>query len=131
MPSVSRFMTLDPCTVAPADSMAYAHRLMRDRHIRHLPVVEGGRLVGIVSDRDLHLLETLRDVDPEIISVEEAMTREVYAVPQTTLIDQVLAEMVERRLGSVVVMGERGVVGIFTALDGLRALLDVLDRQAA
>jgi acetoin utilization protein AcuB len=131
MPRVSRFMSLDPVTIGPAEPMAVAHRLMRDRKLRHLPVVEHGRLVGIVSDRDLHLLESLRDVNPAEVTVGEAMTADVYAVPPDTALDEVASEMMERKLGSVVIVGPMGIEGIFTAVDALRALVDVLAREAA
>jgi acetoin utilization protein AcuB len=131
MPPVSRYMTLDPVVVGPDDPMTRAHQLMRGRRAHHLPVVAGGRLVGVVSDRDLHLLETLRDVDPDIVTVGEAMTSDVYAVAPATPLDRVLAEMIDRRLGSAIVVGEHGVEGIFTSVDGLRALVDMLDRETA
>lgn len=130
MPRVSRYMSREPVTIAPSAPMSLAHRLMREGALRHLPVVEHGRLVGIVSDRDLHLFETLRDVDPTEVSVGEAMTADVYAVPPDTALDEVAAEMMERKLGSVVVVGALGIEGIFTAVDALRALLDVLAREA-
>jgi acetoin utilization protein AcuB len=131
MPPVSRYMTLDPVLVQPDDSMTRAHELMRARRAHHLPVVVGARLVGVVSDRDLHLLETLRDVDPDVVTVGEAMTANVYAVAPSTPLDQVLTEMIDRRLGSAIVVGERGVEGIFTSVDGLRALVEMLDRETA
>jgi len=129
MPRVARYMSLDPVTVSPNDPMAIAHRLMRERHVRHLPVVEHGRLVGIVSDRDLHLLESLRDVVPTEVTVGEAMTTDVYAVPLDTALDEVTHEMMDRKLGSVVVVGPRGIEGIFTSIDALRALSDLLARE--
>ena len=130
MPRVARYMSLEPVTIAPGEPMAVAHRLMRDGRVRHLPVVEHGRLVGIVSDRDLHLLESLRDVDPTEVTVGEAMTADVYAVPPDTSLDEVTREMMDRKLGSVVIVGHKGIEGIFTAIDALRALSDLLEREA-
>jgi acetoin utilization protein AcuB len=125
-------MTLAPVVVTPDDSMTHAHQLMRARRAHHLPVVDDREhLVGVVSDRDLHLLETLRDVDPDLVTVGEAMTADVYAVAPTTPLDQVLSEMLDRRLGSAIVVGDHGVEGIFTSVDGLRALADMLDRETA
>jgi acetoin utilization protein AcuB len=128
-PPVSRYMSLDPVVITAGETMTSAHRLMRGRHVRHPPVVAGAKLDGIVSDRDLHLLETLRDVDPDAVTVDEAMTTDVYAVAPDTPLDTVLEAMAERRLGSAVVVDDRGVVGIFTAVDALRALLAILDRD--
>jgi acetoin utilization protein AcuB len=131
MPIVSRYMSLAPVTIAPGDTMTSAHRLMRAGRLRHLPVVDDGRLVGLVSDRDLHLLESLRDVDPDEVTVAEAMTEDVYAVGPRTPLAEVLAIMATRRIGSAVVVGDRGVEGVFTATDALCALIDVLQREAA
>ncbi len=130
MPVISRYMTLAPAVIGPDEPMARAHELMRARRIRHLPVVDGDTLVGVVSQRDLQLMETLCDVDPAVVTVREAMTAPAYAVRPDAPMDQVIPEMLERRLGSAVVVGDSGVEGIFTSEDGLRALLDLLDREA-
>jgi len=130
MPPVSRYMTIAPHAIGPRQPLAAAHRLMRDHRIRHLPVLDGDRLVGIVSQRDLHLLETLPDVDPESILVEEAMTDEVFVVSPEAPLDQVVARMADTKQGSVVVMRSDAVVGIFTTIDALRAFNDVLQRVA-
>src|ERR1041385_8352156 len=76
MPSMSRYMTRQPWTIRKDAKMSQAHELMRGHRIRHLPVLEDGKLVGIVSDRDLHLMETLPDSDPDEITVDEAMTED-------------------------------------------------------
>jgi acetoin utilization protein AcuB len=131
MPTVSRYMTMQPHAVASTEPMAAAHRLMREYGFRHLPVIDDDNLVGIVSDRDLHLLETLRDVDPEQVSVREAMTTPAVVVPPQAPLDQVVELMSERRLGSVVIVDRHRVAGIFTATDALWALLDLLRRVAA
>jgi acetoin utilization protein AcuB len=52
-------MTVSPVVIASDRTLADAHRLMRERGFRHLPVVDDGRLVGLVSPRDLYLLESL------------------------------------------------------------------------
>ncbi len=76
--TVQEYMSVAPVVVSSDRTLAEAHRLMRERNIRHLPVVDGGRLVGVVSQRDLYLLETLRGVDPGVELVREAMASEPY-----------------------------------------------------
>jgi acetoin utilization protein AcuB len=120
--SVDEFMSPSVLTIGRDQTLADAHRIMRSHRIRHLPVLYGGELLGIVSERDLHLIETLTGVDPELISVEEAMSSDVYVVPPKTPVFEVAAEMVKRKIGSVVVARGKEIVGIFTALDGLRLL---------
>jgi acetoin utilization protein AcuB len=131
MPSLTRYMTRKPWTIAPTATMAEAHRLMREHTIRHLPVVEGDRIVGIVSMHDLHLLETLPGVKPEEVEVEDAMSTEVYTASEHDDLADVVDRMAEARMGSAVVVGPDGLVGIFTAIDALHALADILRREAA
>lgn len=121
-PAIAAFMTSSPHSIGRDQSLAAAHRLMREHRIRHLPVLEGGRLVGILSDRDLHLAETLKDVDAERVPVEDAMTPTPYAVSPSTPLGEVAREMAEQKIGSAVVMEGRTVVGVFTVIDALRAL---------
>jgi acetoin utilization protein AcuB len=120
---VERFMTRAPLTIAPEQSLERAHTLMRSRRVRHLPVVRGGELVGIVSQRDLMLIETLPGVDAREVPVEDAMTRDIYAVAPSAPVAEVAAHMAERKLGSAVVRNREGrVVGVFTVTDACRAL---------
>lgn len=107
--------------------MSQAHQLMREHRIRHLPVLEAGKLVGLVSERDLHLIETLPGGNPDEVTVEEAMVADVYTVSADDPVDTVVEMMSTRKYGSAVVMDRRGRVdGIFTAVDGLQVLADVL-----
>jgi acetoin utilization protein AcuB len=119
-------MTKTPHLIGAEQSMKTAHDLMRVHEIRHLPVLHGGKLVGLLSLRDLHLVETLRDVEPETVRVEEAMTQDVYAVEPKTPLKQVLREMVSRKLGSAVVVEGTKVVGVFTTIDALELLAELL-----
>ncbi|HSN91582.1 MAG TPA: CBS domain-containing protein [Anaeromyxobacteraceae bacterium] len=123
--TVQDFMTVGPVVIARGRTLSEAHRVMRERAIRHLPVVEAGTLVGLVSQRDLYLLETLQGVDPATETVEEAMTREIYSVPPDAPLHDVAAEMAERRIGSAVVVDRGSVIGLFTTTDALRALAAV------
>jgi acetoin utilization protein AcuB len=104
---------------------------MREHRVRHLPVLDGGVLVGIVSDRDLRFIETLRDVDPETVLVEEAMTPEPFFAAPDALVKDVADQMARHKYGCAVVMEGAKVVGIFTTTDALRALVTVLDESGA
>jgi acetoin utilization protein AcuB len=112
--------------------MSQAHELMRGHRIRHLPVLEDGKLVGIVSDRDLHLMETLPDSDPDEITVDEAMTEDVYAVGLDDPVDAVAERMAVRKYGCAIVVNRHGgVEGIFTTVDAMQLLADVLRKATA
>ena len=111
--------------------MVLAHRMMHEHHIRHLPVLHEARLVGIVSDRDLNLIETLRDVDPKTVTVEDAMTPNPYVVEPDVGLDEVVSTMAEKKYGCAVVVQHNKVVGIFTTVDACRAFAELLHSRLA
>lgn len=131
IPAVQKYMSYAPHTIGQKQTLATAHDVMREHRIRHLPVLEGGRLVGIISERDLSLVEALKDVDPEQVVVEDAMSQSVYHVAPEAPLDEVAAEMAEHKYGSAVVMSNGKVVGMFTAVDALAALADLLHTRLA
>ncbi len=104
---------------------------MREHRVRHLPVVSAGKLVGVVSQRDLYLLETIAELDLDGISVEEAMTERPYIVTADTALDEVLEIMTEQKYGSCIIVGRDGIEGIFTTTDACRVLAGLLQRAAA
>jgi acetoin utilization protein AcuB len=121
-PRVSDYMTSSPHVIGSEQPLSRAHDIMRKNELRHLPVLHGGRLVGLVSRGDLHLVETMSDVDAEKVSVEEAMSRDVYGVGPNEPLVAVVREMTARKLGSAVILDHGKVVGIFTVIDALRVL---------
>lgn len=127
---ISDYMTRSPHTIAVDRTLSQAHSLMRQFRIRHLPVVEHGKLVGLVSERDLHLVETLRDVSPAEVTVEEAMSQEVFVIEPGSSLSRVARVMASRKLGSAVVVHQGQVLGIFSTVDALRALSDLAASKA-
>jgi acetoin utilization protein AcuB len=87
--------------------------------------------VGLLSQRDLHLIETLRDVDPKEVLVEEAMTQDAYTVAPETPLGGVAREMARHKYGSAVIVRGAEVLGIFTTTDALQALDTVLSAQGS
>jgi len=126
IPKIQKFMTTVPHCINRTDTVAAAHKMMREHDIRHLPVVDGEKLVGIVSQRDLHLIETLKDVDAEKVSVDDAMTTNPYTVSPDAELDEVVAEMAEQKYGSALVVQNHKVVGVFTTVDAMRAFSELL-----
>jgi len=129
--TIEEFMTRAPHTIGFQQTLAAAHQVMGEHGIRHLPVLEAGKLVGILSQRDLHLIETLTDVNPGEIEVGEAMTPVPYTVSPRTPLRKVASQMAAHKYGSAVVLEKDQVVGVFTTVDALRALFAVLDRERA
>ena len=124
--TVDDCMSPAPYTIDQDQRMLCAHKIMREHDIRHLPVLDGARLVGLVSLRDLHLLETLQDVDPARVEVREAMSHRPYAVQVGTPLREVALNMNARKYGSAVVLQGDDVVGVFTTVDAMRVLANVL-----
>lgn len=131
IPSVSKYMTTSPHSIGVEQTLARAHAMMREYAIRHLPVLHGGKLVGILTDRDVRLLESFTDVDPATTSVEEAMSSVVHSVGPDAPLDEVVATMAEHKYGSSVVIQNGKVVGIFTTVDVCRALAELLHSRLA
>ena len=127
--TVAEYMTQSVHSINPEQPLAEAHALMRMHAIRHLPVLQGSELVGLVSMGDLHLLETLPGVEQFSATVEEAMTTDPYLVERQTPLAEVAREMARRRLGAALVLEGGEVVGVFTAVDALRALGDLASGQ--
>lgn len=121
--AISKLMTRDPHTIGRDQTMQTAHDVMRKHHIRHLPVLDGGKLVGVVTIGDLHMVETIDEVDPAKVRVEEAMSAEPFTVGPDTPVADVAAQMAEHRYGCAIVVDEHKVVGMFTTVDALRALV--------
>jgi acetoin utilization protein AcuB len=128
--TIADYMTTSPHSVGYDQPLKHAHDVMREHHIRHLPVLNGGRLVGLLSDRDLAFVENLRDVDAAKVRVDDAMTPTPYSVKKTAMLGQVAREMAEHRYGSAVVMENDHVIGVFTTTDALRALADACEGKA-
>jgi acetoin utilization protein AcuB len=121
-------MARELVTLSPDETAATALALCRERRIRHLPVLREGRLVGIVSDRDLRS-STPAFGDPDRaaasqrILVEDVMAGEVVAADLEDPIEQAANTMRERKIGCLPVLEGEELVGIVTATDVMEALV--------
>ena len=135
---VKDWMTPDPKSVHEDDPVKTAVMLVVENRIRHLPVVRGDSLVGIISDRDLKRAmpsvvagataeeyQTFMDETP----VEQAMTADpISCAPDTDLIDLV-REFCQKKVGAIPVVEGGRLVGIVTQTDMMEAFLTLLENQ--
>ena len=128
-PTIDQFMTTNPVTIDAGASVIEAYRRMQSTGCRHLPVVQDGKLIGLVSQRGLYRLETLVNVDRASDPVIDAMDVPYTVQPETPLLEAA-EEMARRKLGSCIVTRDGRVVGIFTTNDALTALAALLSATA-
>ncbi len=128
-PTVADYAAPAPHSIRVDRTLADAHRVMRAQQIRHLPVLDGNKLVGVVSQRDLFFLETIQGVDPEKVPVEEAMSQGPYVVSRETPLQTAVLHMWKHKVGSAVVMDGDHLVGLFTTTDAMQALVELLAKK--
>ena len=131
IPQIQKYMSTDPFTINSDQTLAQASKIMSEHRIRHLPVLHAGKIVGLLSERDVSLICSIANISPEDVCVSEAMATDPYIVKPEALLDEVVLEMAEKKYGSAVVMHNHKVVGIFTAVDGLRTLSELLQTRLA
>jgi acetoin utilization protein AcuB len=125
-PTVRQYMTPAPCTIARNQPLTIAQRTMDERGIRHLPVLDGEVVVGVLSEHDLLRAQSLPGTNPTDVRVEEAMAADPYFVSPDTPIAEVALTLMERKIGSAIAMEDDRPVGVFTTIDALRVLTDLL-----
>ena len=130
--SVGLWMTRDPVRVAVTCPVGRVVRLMEAQRIRHVLVMDGERLAGIVSNRDVRTL-LVSDVARPVLSagspVSEAMTEAVVTASATTPLTDAAREMLDRKIGALPILEDGRPVGILTKSDALEALLTWTERS--
>jgi acetoin utilization protein AcuB len=123
------YMTPTPHSIGSDQTLAMAQKLMKEHRIRHLPVLSGGKLCGLLSEREVKWIATLASVDAAKLTVEEAMIEEPFTVDPDTALDEVASTMAKERYGSALVTKDGHVIGIFTSVDACRALAELLETK--
>jgi acetoin utilization protein AcuB len=129
-PTIRQYMTSAVHTIEPTRSLAAAYGVMKRRRIRHLPVMERGKVVGLLSERDVRLVDGLPDVTPTSVRVEDVMVENVFTAPPDAPLGEIVETMIAKKLGAAIVIEGDRLVGVFTTIDALRALHDRLERQS-
>ncbi len=128
LPTLKTAMTPFPWWVGIDEPLLIARDMMRAHRVRHLPVKDGGKVVSVVTDRDIKFA-----LDPELglpprasMRVRDVCVYTPYVVDIETPLRTVLETMAQRRIGSAVVTRDGKLVGIFTSADACRAFAEVL-----
>lgn len=129
IPTVQKYMTYLPHSIGDEQTIEKAEQMMRTYKVRHLPVLHGGKIVGILTDRDIKLVSSFRDVDVQKMKVSEAFTPEPYITSPKSLLSEVAAQMAEKKFGCAIVADNNELVGIFTEVDAMKALSDLLETR--
>lgn len=115
---VREIMTRDPATVAPTDTLAAAARRMDDLNVGALPVCDGTRLVGIVTDRDVTVRATAAGMAPDAVTVEEVMTTEPDWCFEDEPVEEAERRMQDRQIRRLPVLSrDQRLVGILALGD--------------
>jgi len=130
---IQHHMTKALVVVPSTATVEASAKLMRRHTVRHLPVVDGkGKLVGIVSQRDLLLVESIPGVVAAEVPVSEAMNKDVYRAQPDEAVEKVARTMADKRYGACVVANKGNLLGLFTTTDALNLLahhFEKLERQ--
>ncbi|MCC5859057.1 MAG: CBS domain-containing protein [Ectothiorhodospiraceae bacterium] len=124
---VDEFTTPDPITANEGMAIEELRDLM-DRHgIRHIPILRGDTVVGVISDRDVRIVSGLPEAQKSQVRAGDIMAADPLTVDAATPLDEVAYAMSEKKVGSVIVMDEDSrFLGIFTAIDALNALIEII-----
>ncbi len=127
---IGKRMTKNPKTVSADDTLSNAARIMREHRFNHLPVVEGDRLVGILTDTDLRNAS----IDPGEPDggnrpVREVMRAPVWSLTPEDSLEDALLIITRKRFGALPVLSGDRLVGIITKMDLLAAFVDILDLE--
>jgi CBS domain-containing protein/hemerythrin-like domain-containing protein len=128
---IASLMTCVPYSIPPETDLDSARRSMERAKIRHLPVIQGSQLLGVVSARDLAILDGLEALDTKEMTVAEALT----GPPTTALADEpmskVVARMIDQGSDACVVFRDGLVVGVLTHTDLLHSFMRVLGAESS
>jgi CBS domain-containing protein len=119
--SIRDLMTDKPCSIDADKSVAYAAKMMRDEDVGLAPIVEGDRLVGTLTDRDIAVRVVAEGRDPEATTAREVASTDVVTVDPDQDLDEALRLMAQHQIRRLPVVEEDGrLVGIVAQADVAR-----------
>ncbi|WP_298928049.1 CBS domain-containing protein [uncultured Allomuricauda sp.] len=132
---VSEIMTRDLITLTTSDDLVTAEELFKKHNIRHIPVISGKAIVGILSYTDLLRISFADAVDEDeervdtmvynMFTISQVMARDVISVPSNTTIREVAKFLAKKEFHALPVVDNEKLVGIVTTTDLINYLLDL------
>ncbi|ABI59254.1 CBS domain-containing protein [Nitrosomonas eutropha] len=124
---IQEFTTPYPVTAREDSSIEELLDIVKNLKVRHIPIMSNGKITGIVSDRDLRIVSALSAREKFLVRADDLMTSDPVTFQGNTSIEDVILEMSEKKIGSVLVADEKGdLQGIFTVTDALDVLIEIL-----
>lgn len=124
---IQEFTTPYPVTAREDSSIEELLDIVKNIKVRHIPIMSDGKVIGIVSERDLRIASALSTREKFLVRAEDLMTPNPITFKGDTSIEDVITEMAEKKIGSVLVANEKGdLKGIFTVTDALDVLIEIL-----
>ena len=127
--AIQDVMTKFVYTIGKEQNLKIAKQKMNEHRIRHLPVQDAGKLVGVISDRDIHFALAFEHKNPEELKVKDILTEYVYVVSPEEKVDTVSRKMAIEHIGCCLVEEEGKLKGIFTTVDACHLLAEVLSEK--
>ena len=122
---ISELMTPDPCAIEADKPVSYAARMLKDEDVGLAPIVEGDRLVGTLTDRDIVTRVIAEGKDPQSVTVREVASTDVVTVDPEQDLDEALRLMASNQVRRLPVVDEDGrLVGVVAQADVARQAKD-------
>ena len=123
--AIRELMTKNPCAIDADKPVTYAAKMMRDEDVGLAPIVEGQKLVGTLTDRDIAIRVVAEGKDPQTVTVREVATTKVVTLDPRQDLDEALRLMAEHRIRRLPVVEEDG------SLAGVVAQADIAQHASA
>lgn len=119
--SIKDVMSSDPCTIDADKPVAYAAKMMRDEDVGLAPIVEGDKLIGMLTDRDIAIRVVAEGRDPDQVTVREVASKQVVTIDPQQDLDEALRIMAKHQVRRLPVVEEDGrLVGVVAQADVAR-----------
>ena len=122
---VANYMTPSPQTIGPEARVNEALSIMRRKNIRHLPVVDKGQIMGMVTDKDIRGV-----IDPALLAdltMADLMTKNPVVIPADTSVQEAAQLIFRKKTTGLLITKNRALVGIITLADMLKVLVEILE----